>query len=114
MATMFNMKVNFSKIDKSKLVKGKTGDLWGTNTGCIYEEVDQYGNNLATWFEQTKEERDAKDKRSYFGNGKAMWSDGKLTIVSKENPNGKTLEVGASVEVEAEADTREDDMQLPF
>jgi hypothetical protein len=114
MATMFNMKVNFSKIDKSKLVKGKTGDLWGTITGCIYEEVDQYGNNLATWFEQTKEEREAKDKRSYFGNGKAMWSDGKLTIVSKDNPNGKTLEVGVSAEVKEEPVTREEDMGLPF
>jgi hypothetical protein len=114
MATMFNIKINFSKIDKTKLVKGKTGDMWGTVTGCIYEEVDQYGNNLATWFEQSKEERDAKTNRSYMGNGKAFWCDGKLTVVSKDNPDGKTLELGGSAEVKAEPVTREEDMGLPF
>ena len=89
MATMFNIKINFSKIDKTKLFKSeKTGNMWGTITGCINDEVDDYGNNTSAWFEQTKEEKDAKEAKSYVGNGKAFWSSGPVTIITKDNPNG--------------------------
>ena len=116
MATMFKIKVNFSKIDKAKLFKSeKTGDLWGTITGCVNDEIDKYGNNVAGWFEQTKEEKEAKANRSFVGNGTAFWSDGKVTIVTKENPKGTVIapKGEAVLENEPQGFTEEND-NLPF
>ena len=51
-------------------------------TASINDEVNQYGQNIAVWEEQTKEEREAKAKRNYVANGKVVWTDG--TIVKAE------------------------------
>jgi hypothetical protein len=114
MATMFNMKINLSKIDKSKLVQGKAG-VWGNITGVINDEVDDYGNNVSFWMEQSKEERDNKDSKVYLGNGKAFWTDGKVTIVNKENPNGTTNGHITTASVKKEAEAKETFSEnLPF
>lgn len=47
-------------------------------TVSISDEVDQYGNNVAMFVRQTKEEREAKEKRTYVGNGKVVWTDGTI------------------------------------
>ena len=52
----------------------------------IQDEVDQYGNNVSMYVEQTKEERMAKARRTYVGNGRVIWSsDGKIEVAP--NPN---------------------------
>ena len=42
----------------------------------INDQVDQYGNNVSVWYEQSKEEREAKAERIYLGNGKVVFSGG--------------------------------------
>jgi hypothetical protein len=41
----------------------------------INDEADQYGNNVAIIESQTKEEREAKEKKNYLGNGKVVWGE---------------------------------------
>jgi hypothetical protein len=47
-------------------------------TMSINDETDQYGNNASIWLAQTKEQREAKEKKTYVGNGKVTWTDGKI------------------------------------
>ena len=53
---------------------------WVNYTISINDETDQYGNNVSMYVEQSKEERDAKVKRNYIGNGKVFWTDGGIAI----------------------------------
>ncbi|MEI6596486.1 MAG: hypothetical protein WCO28_13050 [Bacteroidota bacterium] len=48
-------------------------------TISISDTSDQYGNNVSMYEEQTKEERELKTPKKYFGNGKVFWNDGKIT-----------------------------------
>ena len=60
-------------------IKNQEGK-WVNYTISVNEETDQYGNNVSMYVEQTKEERDAKAKRTYIGNGKVFWTDGRIQI----------------------------------
>ena len=60
-------------------IKGKDGK-YKNYTIAVNDEPNEYGQNVSMYVEQTKEERDAKKKRQYVGNGKVVWTDG--TIVS--------------------------------
>ncbi len=59
-------------------------DLKGFNfTMSIGEESNEFGQNMAMFAEQTKEQRDNKEPRYYCGNGKVYWTDGKISLGSK-------------------------------
>jgi hypothetical protein len=53
-------------------------------TISIYDQADQYGNNVAMYEEQTKEEREAKSKKTYLGNGKVVWTNGVVEVAPKK------------------------------
>jgi hypothetical protein len=53
-------------------------------TISISDTSDQYGNNVSMYEEQTKEERELKTPKKYFGNGKVFWNDGKVTNAIKK------------------------------
>jgi hypothetical protein len=53
-------------------------------TASISDTSSQYGQNVSFFAEQTKEQRDAKVSKYYFGNGKVFWTDGKITLGTKE------------------------------
>ena len=48
-------------------------------TMSINEKQDDYGNNASIFVQQSKEERDAKAKKNFVGNGKVAWTDGVIT-----------------------------------
>ena len=50
----------------------------------IFDQLDQYGNNVAMYEEQTKEEREAKVKRNYLGNGRVVWTNGIVEVAPKK------------------------------
>ena len=58
----------------------------------VSDNVDQYGNNVAMYVEQTKEEREAKARRTYVGNGKVIWTDGTIEVAPKNNVDFSTQE----------------------
>lgn len=73
MAKMIALKIDVTKIDKTKLFKGEKG-TYLSMTVALNDETDSYGNNVSCWVEQTKEERDSKSQRTFLGNGKVVWS----------------------------------------
>jgi|DEB0MinimDraft_6_1074348.scaffolds.fasta_scaffold179910_2 hypothetical protein len=73
MAKIANVSINLDKITKSKLIKGKKGTYLNFNI-AVNDEKDQFGNDCSLWENQSKEERDSKTDRNFFGNGKVIWS----------------------------------------
>lgn len=53
-------------------------------TASINDELDKFGNNVAITEQQTKEQREAKEKKVYVGNGKVIWTNGKIEVIKKE------------------------------
>ena len=53
-------------------------------TMSISDTTDKYGNNISIYEEQSKEQRDAKAKKNYVGNGKIFWSSGSVTVAEKK------------------------------
>ena len=73
MAKIVNFSINLDKIDESKLIKGKKGTYLNL-TGSVNDEVNEFGDDFSVYLSQSKEEREAKQKRMYIGNGRVVWS----------------------------------------
>jgi hypothetical protein len=54
-------------------------------TASIEDKLDKYGNNVSVILEQSKEERDAKTKRTFVGNGRVFWTQGVIKT-AKDTP----------------------------
>lgn len=54
-------------------------------TVSISDTTDKFGNNISIYEEQSKEERDAKAKKNYVGNGRVFWSSGSVTVAEKKS-----------------------------
>lgn len=75
MASIINGSINLSEIPKDKIIDGKKGKYLPI-TITINDEPDQFGNQGPITVAQTKDERDAKDKKTYLGNIKVIWTNG--------------------------------------
>ena len=53
-------------------------------TISINDETNQYGQNIAIWEEQNKEERMAKKPRVYVGNGRVVWTNGQVSVAERQ------------------------------
>lgn len=84
MATIATISIDLNKLDKSKIIKGKNGAKYYNLNITLNDQTDQYGNNVQVSEPQTKEQRDAKEKKVFYGNGKVFWTDGKSTIAEKK------------------------------
>lgn len=89
MGAIISGSIDLTKIDKSKLINGKYLNVQIS----VNENTDQYGNNVGITIGQTKEEREAKEKKTYIGNAKVVWTDGSITVAEKVQQNeGKVAE----------------------
>ena len=70
MNQLFIGSICVSDIPKDKLTQAKNGKLYLNIDIWINENVDQYGNIGSVSVRQSKEEREAKLKKVYFGNFK--------------------------------------------
>ena len=68
-----NVKIDVTKIDKSKLFKGNKGTYLDLTTFVDTDEVDQYDNNGFISHSVSKEERDRGDKGRILGNCKVFF-----------------------------------------
>ena len=75
MASIIKTSINLSEIPKDKIIAGKKGKYLPI-TITINDEPDQFGNQGPIVVAQTKEERDAKDKKTYLGNVQVVWTNG--------------------------------------
>ena len=75
MASIIKASINLSEIPKDKIIEGKKGKYLPI-TITINDELDQFGNQGPVVVEQTKEEREAKQAKTYLGNVKVVWTNG--------------------------------------
>jgi hypothetical protein len=66
------------RVTKSKQEKGFKFSV------SISEQSNQFGQNVSFFAEQTKEQREAKQPKYYFGNGKVFWTDGVIKVAEKQ------------------------------
>ena len=86
--------------------KGEKGiDL----TISISDKGNNYGQNVSAYVSQSKEDRERKKHKFFVGNGNTFWTDGKISVVKREQSNSKA-EAGQS----PGASTQETDDELPF
>ena len=75
MASIIKASINLSEIPKDKIFVGKKGKYLPI-TISLNDEVDQFGNQGPVVVEQTKEERESKQAKTYLGNVKVVWTNG--------------------------------------
>lgn len=68
-------------LNKDKVVFNEQG--WANITVFVNDETNTYGQNASAALEQTKEQREAKEAKSYVGNGKVVWTDGTITAATR-------------------------------
>ena len=84
-------------------VKGEKGvEL----TIAVNDEVNNYNQNVSAFVAQTKEQREAKTNKFYVGNGRTVWTDGKITAFEYKKDTAETKK--------AETDNNGDGPDLPF
>lgn len=86
MALLANIKIDVTKIDKSRLFQGKKGTYLDLII-AINDEKDNYDNDVSAWESQTKEERENKNQKNYLGNGKVFWTSEKEARKEPETSN---------------------------
>ena len=84
MASIIKASINLSEIPKDKIIEGKKGKYLPI-TITINDETDQFGNQGPIVVAQTKEERDAKDKKTYLGNVQVVWTNGDNVAATPRN-----------------------------
>jgi len=82
----------------------KGGRVYLDMTIGTKDEKDNYGNDASSWIAQSKEERDAKEDRSFLGNGRVVFDSG------NRNPESDEQEKATSGSVA----TPDDEDDLPF
>tara|TARA_R100001594_G_scaffold117466_1_gene152647 strand:- start:109 stop:414 length:306 start_codon:yes stop_codon:yes gene_type:complete len=83
MATLISGSINLNKLPKDKIQRSKSGDQFYNFTVSVEDTTSEYGDNCGIYDAQTKEERAAKVKRNYTGNGRVVWTDGNVTTAEK-------------------------------
>jgi len=81
MAVIFNASIDVTKIDKTKLINGKKG-TWLPVTVTINDELDDFDNQGSITIQQSKEERESKEKKTYLGNGRVAWCNDQISNLS--------------------------------
>ena len=76
MASIIKTSINLAEIPKDKIFIGKKGKYLPI-TITINDEIDQFGNQGPVVVEQSKEEREAKAAKTYLGNTRVVWTNGK-------------------------------------
>jgi len=89
MGSIASISIDLSKLDKSKIVNGKNGQKYYNLNIGINDLTDQYGNNIQVTEPQTLEQRNAKEPKTFFGNGKVFWTDGKIEVAKKNEVSSK-------------------------
>lgn len=92
MSKLIALSLNLSKIDKTKLIAGKNGSYLNL-TVSLNDTDDAFGNNVSCWTSQSKEERDAKEERTFLGNGKIIFDGDKGSSQSQTTHKKATATV---------------------
>ena len=78
-----SLRIDVTKIDKSRLYKGAKGTYLDLTTFVDTEVADQYENHGFIAQSLTKDERDAQVQTPILGNVKVFYTDGSQTGIEK-------------------------------
>ena len=98
MASIIKTSINLNAIPKDKIFVGKKGKYLPI-TITLNDEQDQFGNQGPVVVEQTKEEREAKEPKTYLGNVKVVWTNGDNVAAA---PRGDAPQSQSKVNVKEE------------
>jgi hypothetical protein len=104
MASIIKASINLSNVPKDKIITGKKGKYLPI-TITVNDDLDQFGNQGPICVDQSKEERDSKEAKTYLGNVKVVWTNG-------ENVDAAPRDAATTPPPQAHAKTEEVD--LPF
>ena len=76
MKARLSLRIDVTKIDKSRLFVGAKGTYLNVTTLVDFDEKDQYDNNGFISEDTSKEEREQGVQGNILGNTKVTWSDG--------------------------------------
>ena len=77
MALILAASINLNEIPKDKIIIGKKGKYLPISI-TLNDELDQFGNQGPVIVSQSKEERTAKQAKTYLGNVKLVWTNGEV------------------------------------
>ena len=103
MALILAASINLNEIPKDKIIVGKKGKYLPISI-TLNDELDQFGNQGPVIVSQSKEEREAKQAKTYLGNVKLVWTNGEVKKFDNQQQ--------AAAPAAAPAQAIEDD--LPF
>lgn len=66
--------IDLSKVKREKIIYGKNGAEYYNFTILVNDTPDQYGKDVQLKESQTKEQREAKEKAPFIGNGKTVYT----------------------------------------
>lgn len=90
MSEILNISIDLNKLNKAKEVQGKNGARYYNLSVIINDTANDYGKNVQIIEPQSKEERQAKEKKTYVGSGNSIWRNGET--LKFEKPNNQTEE----------------------
>ena len=102
MASIINGSIDLTKIPKDKIIIGKKGKYLPISI-TINDEQDQFDQDGPIVVQQSKEERESKQAKTFLGNVNVVWSNGQ-NVEAKIKTNGPHPQI--------KAEEPEDD--LPF
>ena len=105
MASIIRASINLTNVDKTKIINGKKGKYLPIVL-TLNDEPDQFGNQGPITIAQSKEERDAKEAKTYLGNVQVVWSNG--------NNVGPAPKTGATTQQKQNTITEQVEDDLPF
>ena len=75
MSAIISGSVSLERIQEAakSLEAHKNGNTYVNLTIFVNDDTDDYGNNASIQLSQTKEQREAKEARVYFGNAKVVY-----------------------------------------
>lgn len=73
MSQIVSASIDLNKIDKTRIKAGQKGEKFYNISILLNDEVNAYGQDVGITEGQTKEERTAKTKAKFIGNGKTVW-----------------------------------------
>ena len=96
MALILAASINLNEIPKDKIIIGKKGKYLPISI-TLNDELDQFGNQGPVIVSQSKEERTAKEAKTYLGNVKLVWTNGE--VKKFDNPQQQAAPAPAAAAV---------------
>ncbi len=75
-------------LNKDKIQFNEKG--WANVTLFVDNETNEYGQNVSAVMEQSKEQREAKEPRTYIGNGRVVFTNDGSLVAAERKDEGVT------------------------